>query len=215
MRDNFEVLHRLGALEDARERVIIGLRNGIELVVVTARATDGETHEGARGCIELLVDDVHFHLHRVVFGKHLRAQGQEPGSGPALEGLGIGSGRGQQIAGELLLEKEIVRLVFVERLNHIVAITPRVAVDEIFVKAIGIGVSRNVQPVPSPALAVVRGVEQAVDDAGERIGLIVVEKRSDFFGGRRQAGQVESGAADEGSLVGSRSGLQSLGFKRG
>jgi hypothetical protein len=60
------------------------------------------------------VDDVHLHLHGVVFGEHFGAKGEEAGGGPAFEGSGEVVGGGQKIAGELFGEELVIGLVFVE-----------------------------------------------------------------------------------------------------
>ena len=49
-------LNRAG--EDAMQRIVIGLRNRIELVIVAARARNGETEERFRGYVDAVVDHV-------------------------------------------------------------------------------------------------------------------------------------------------------------
>ena len=76
----------------------------------------------------------------------------------------------QLVARDLLLDEAVVGLVLVERLDHVIAIAPDVGPRLIALEAFAIGVARQVQPVPRPALAVVRRGEQAVDHFLERIG---------------------------------------------
>ena len=46
------------------------------------------------------------------------------------------------VAGQLLMEELVVRLVFVERRDHVVAIAKRVLVDQVLVQAVGVRVAR-------------------------------------------------------------------------
>ena len=71
-------------------------------------------------------------------------------------------GFGQQVAGDLLDDELVEGLVAVERLHDPVAIFPDGArlIEGV---AVGIGVARQVEPVPAPALAVVRRGEQPID----------------------------------------------------
>ena len=71
------VLHRLGAFEDAGQRVVVRRRDRVELVVVAAGAAERQPQEGPADGVDLLVDDVHLHLHRVVFGQHLGPERRE------------------------------------------------------------------------------------------------------------------------------------------
>ncbi len=70
---------------------------------------------------------------------------------------------GQQVAGELLDREPVERQVAVEGVDDPVAVLPDRArgVDAV---AVGVGVAGQVEPVPRPALAVVRRGEQAVDE---------------------------------------------------
>ena len=79
------------------------------------------------------------------------------------------SAGGQQVAGELLEDELVVRLVGVERGDDVVAVAPGVAVGDVLVQAVGVGVAGHVEPVPAPALAVARRGEQPVDDPGEGV----------------------------------------------
>src|SRR2546428_12844050 len=60
--------------------------------------------------------------------------------------------RRQLVARKLLQNEAVVRLVAVERADHVVAIAPHLGADLIVLVAVGIGVARQVQPVPRPAL---------------------------------------------------------------
>ena len=67
------------------------------------------------------------------------------------------------IAGDLLPQEAVVRLVLIERPHHVIAISPRVRTLGVQFVTVGIGITHHVQPALRPALAVVRRREQPVD----------------------------------------------------
>ena len=105
------------------------------------------------------------------------------------------------------MDDELVeRQVAVERIDDPVAIAPglgQLATGRagLGVGVVVVGVAGHVEPVPRPALAVGRRGQEPIDDLLERLGRIVREERLDLLRGRRQAGQVERGAADPGPPV--------------
>ena len=114
----------------------------------------------------------------------------------------------EQIGGELRGDELVVRQVVVERADHPVAIEMRVRVGieaaphRIEAAVVVFAVARDVEPHAAPGFAVARRREQAIDHLLERVGRLVREKRVDFFGRRRQAGEIERGAAEQRQLVG-------------
>ena len=91
--------------------------------------------------------------------------------------------------------------------DDVVAVAPGVGPDLVELVAVGVGVAGEVEPVPAPALAVVRRREQPVDHLLVGVGRLVVEERVDLLRRRRQAGQVEGDAADECSRVAGGAGV--------
>ena len=213
--DDPVVGHRLRRLEDPGERVVIGGRDRVELMVVATRAADCQTHEDATNRVDLFVDDVHFHLQRIVLGEHLRPDHKEAGGGEPVVVDGFVPGFRKQVACDLLLEKLVVGFVGVERLDHVVAILIGIGVGHVFIHAVRVGISRQVEPVPSPALAVARRREEAIDHPAEGFGGFILEERLDFLGSWRQADEVERGAADQGSLLGLGGGGEAFRLKTG
>ena len=108
---------------------------------------------------------------------------------------------GQQVAGQLLDRELVERQVAVEGVDDPVAVLPDRArgVDAV---AVGVGVAGQVEPVPAPALAVVRRGEQPVDQPLVGVGPGVGEEGLDLGGRRRQAEQVEAEPADQRRAVG-------------
>ena len=100
----------------------------------------------------------------------------------------------QLVAGELLGDELVVRFVVVQGANHVVAITPYKGLGPVAFITVGLGVANQIEPMPAPAFAVVRRLEQVIDHALERPGRTIGQKRFDFLGRRGQADQVVVGA---------------------
>src|SRR5437762_862569 len=73
--------------------------------------------------------------------------------------------RREFIARDLLADKSIIRLVGIEGVDHVIAIAPDIRTGLIFLKAFALGVTSQVQPMPGPALAVTRRIEQLVHNS--------------------------------------------------
>ncbi len=108
------------------------------------------------------------------------------------------------VAGDLFGEEHVVGLVGVERLDDVVAIAPGVGAVDVVLEAGRVGVAGDVEPVPAVALAVVRRRQQRVDQPLPRVGTRVGDEGVDLGRRRRQAEQVEIGAADQRAAIGAR-----------
>ena len=203
------VAHRRGRAQDTGHRVVVGRGDGVELVVVATGAADRQGEKGAAHGVDLLVDDVDQHLVRVLFGEHLWSQHQKAGPGDLLEALGVGLCR-HQVAGDLFVNEAVEGLVAVERVDDVVAIAEGVGESDVLVEAVRVGIAGDVEPVAAPTLTVVRRGEEPVDDPGERVGALVGEEILDLGFRRRQADQIERGAAEQGALVGRGDGCETL-----
>ena len=122
---------------------------------------------------------------------------------------------GKQVAGDVLLHELVVREVLVESADHVVAIAPGVLLVEVEFVAVGFGEAHQIEPVPGPALAIVRRDQQPVDDLFISLRGIVGKERRDLFGRGRQAGEVEGDAAQQGGLVRGRRRSDALCFQLG
>ena len=74
----------------------------------------------------------------------------------------------------------------------------------------GVGIAGEVQPVPSPAFAVMGRGEQLVNQTGVRVRTVVSDERLNALGRGRQADQVKAGAADQGRPVGLSHGPEAV-----
>ncbi len=180
------------AVEEGEHRIVVALRDRVELVVVAARALHREAeHRGperVHAIDDVLGAELLFDAAALV---RLPVQSIE-GRGDTL----LARGGRQEIAGELPGEELIVRQVVVERADDPVAIRRHVAVD-VGLVAVRVGVSREIEPVHRHPLAVRRRGQVVLDGAGVRAGRSIAHERVDVGGRRREAGQVERETADD------------------
>ena len=100
------------------------------------------------------------------------------------------------VAGDLLGQEAVERLVAVQRVDHVVAEPPGVGDVPVVLVPLGLGEPDHVEPVLRPALAVAGAGEQPVDQPLVGVGRRVGDERVDLLGRGRQAGQVERDPAD-------------------
>ena len=163
-----ESLDAARVARDAREREEVLRGNRVELVVVAARARDGEAEERPPRDIDLPSDavrlvesDIDGRVGRRPEEPPRRADGRcvrKPKRWPCLE----------QVACDLLRDEPRGCQVCVERLDHIVAVAPcaRNVVVELVAEALRI--AREIEPVPPPTLAERRARERSIDERRER-----------------------------------------------
>ena len=115
--------------------------------------------------------------------------------------------RVELVTGKLLFHELVVRLVAVERPHNVIAIPPRVRPLVVIREAGRVRVAHNVEPVSPPLLAIVRALQQTVDDfcEGRLVRRRVFQKRFNFIWSRWQTCEVEGRSPNEGSPVRSRS----------
>ena len=180
------VLRTLERIEHRGHAVIVVSGQRIELVVVTPSTAQRDAEERLRrranDVVELVVT-ILLEVRRFVVK---RAEPMKAGCDH-----GLGRSIRQFIAGELLDEKSVIRLVGVERVNHVIAISPDARLGGVSFVTVRLGVAHKVQPMPSPAFAVARPAEQVVDQSFNCCGRFVREELILLLNGRRQAGQVE------------------------
>ena len=180
--------------------VVIALADRIELVIVAARAADGQPQRPLPNRVDHIVEILEPAIGIVLFGvEHARAGAEKAGGDQAVVGPAV-----HLVTGDLFGQERVIGLVGVERSNHVVAVPPGVGAVHVVLEAGGVGVARHVEPVAAVAFAVVRRGEQAVDEALPGIGLVVGEKARDLGWGRRQAEQVQIGAAHQRRPIGAR-----------
>ncbi len=181
------------------------MQNGIELVVVAARAAVGHAEERGRHGIGDVVEQLLAALHQIAGIALIRKVPIEAGGDQRGRIVGI-----ELVAGDLLLHEAIVGLVLIEGIDHVVAIPPDVGARLIALEPFAIGVACEIQPVARPAFAVARRSQQAVYYLGERVGRGVGVESLHFFGRGQKTREVERSPADERDFIGRRRGLEML-----
>ena len=169
----------LQAGKHSGEAVVILLRNFIELVIMAAGTVD--SHRGGGS---------HYLRHHVIqikrpgaatqdgaLGFHLADEIPWTGSEEARGDHRIGIIRPQHIAGDLLLQKTVVRFVGIEGTNDVVAVGPRIRSELVALKAVRIRIVGDVQPMPGKTFAEMRRGEQAIDELFVRLGIGIANKR--------------------------------------
>ncbi len=204
-----EALAPLGDVVEVRHDLVeLLLRDRVELVVVAARAAQGQAHPhraGGRHAVdavlgeELVDDDAPLAVQAVV--------AVERGGDALLQGRA-----GEHVAGELLDREPVERHVGVVGVDDPVAPAPHrpLAVGLV---AVGVGVAGGVEPLDGHALAVARRREQPVDGVLVGVGGVVVQEVGELDRGRGHAGEVEGGAAQQGCAVGLVGRGQALGLE--
>ena len=195
--------------EHRLQRVVVFLRNRIELVFVALRALHGDARKGADGVAHHVVA---VEVARELSVDLLLADFLVPDEVPwssrdeAKRFDAIARARKQRVACDLLLDEPRVRLVLVERADHIVAVRPRVLARLVFVVAVGVGVVDNIEPVARPSLTVARRREQSIDEAlvlvAGGVGCGVGGVRVNLLRRRRQTDEVEIHAPTQRARIG-------------
>ena len=189
------------------ERVIVVGWNRVVLVVVAAGAGDRQSQQTAANDVDAVVDDL------VLVQQEPPPDGQKAHGGQRTP---IAAGR-ELIGRELVEDELVVTEIGIQRGDDVIAECVGVRIAAVLEEdvALGIGVAGNVQPVPSPALAVPGRGQQAVDQMGKAVGCRVGFEPVDLFGRRGNAREIDGRAADQGTLVGLGRGGHSGRFEPG
>src|SRR5262249_1496999 len=121
----------------------------------------------------------------------------------------------EQVAGDVFLYELVVWHVLVKRSDHVIAVAPGVDLIVVEFVPVGFGIADQVQPVPGPALAIMRRGEQPIDHFGEGDGRLIGQEVCDFARSRWQADQVEGDAPDERPLIGAWGWFKTLFLELG
>ncbi len=178
------------------------------------RTAQGQAQERLANLVDLLIDHIDAQLRLIGLDNGQVAQNEEPGR-DQVPGSLSGAAVREQVAGKLLVDETVERPVDVERPDHVIAISPGVLGEDVVGRADLVGIARQVQPVPGPALAECRRCQKPIDDAFLRLKRLVVDERSDLLGRWRQAGEVERDAAQPGVAIGVWGGTESLRVEPG
>ena len=148
--------------EHSHQGIIIPRLNGIEFMIMATCARNGQPQKRSARDVDLFIPNVHDHLALVRLRQRLRPQSQKPRSHYAPRINGLPRRRRHQVPSHLLAHELVIGHIAVERVDHIVAIAPRVGIPVIFIVASRVRITRHIQPVPPPLLAITRRREQAI-----------------------------------------------------
>ena len=185
--------------EDTVQRIIIRRRNGVVLVVMTARAGDREPHQPARGDVDAVVENI------VNVAREPRAKCEKTKRSQRRLVVAVV----QTVGGELLDDELVKRLVVIQRANDIIAIRPRPREGFFLEKnvALVVRVAGNIEPMPRPMLAVARRGEKFC-----QCGIRIAECGIGFW---REAREREMGAAVQHVIRGAGRGFEVGGLELG
>ncbi len=120
---------------------------------------------------------------------------------------------GQDVSRDLLLNKAVVGLVGIERIDDVVAISPGLPCRNAATLAQTVGIARQIEPVPSPALAESWRSQNPLNDLLEGEFGIVSDKRLDVFGLRGKTGEIEVNPSQQRVTVSLGGRVQTLGLQ--
>ena len=163
----------LEVVEESVKRIKLVLLERVVFVIVALGTGKGQGEPGRRGGIDA-VDHFLGAIQLLV----------DSGLGVA-QGVAVESDRdflfrrrvGDKVAGELLDAELIVRLVAIDRRHDPVAVAPGPAPFSIPEIPVALTIAGKVEPVPSPALAVVRGGEELFHDFAPGLYRITFHRR--------------------------------------
>jgi len=168
--------------ENRLQRVVLGLSNRIELMVVASRTAQGQAEERrARRPDHVIQFVLSLHLRQIDVGAFhdvVRTRHQITG----------GDGGSERIARQLFPQKLVVWLVVVERPDDIIAERPSVRPFAVGLVAVRVGKPNEIEPMAGPTLAIVRAGEHSFDQIRDGGGRSVLGELLDFVRRRRQPG---------------------------
>ncbi len=136
--------------KECLQPVIIAMQNRVEFMVVTFRASECQSQKcGADGICDVL-QNVLPPLHevsRIPFIRIVTAERRRHAS--------LWIVRPHLVASDLLLHEPVVGFVLVQRFNDIIAIAPDIGSIFVGAEAVAFRVTRRVQPMSRPPLAIV------------------------------------------------------------
>ena len=194
--------------EDRLHRIIVPLRDRVELVIVTPRAANRQAKKRCAGSIDhisqfilpLRQSEIRIRtLYDIIGPGH-----QKPG--PKISTHGIPR--------QMLFHELIVGLVSIKGLDHIITKTPRTRTFPVSLKPVALRKTRDVKPVSRHSLAIMWTGQNAVHQVPPSLRRIVVHEMGYLLRRRREPQHHEIKSPDEITTIGAISSLQVLARKR-
>ena len=143
------------------KRVVVGHGNRVVFVFMAAGTADSQPHEATGHHVDAVINDVVRIVQKTAAQREKPHRSQRPFVGAQLEFVG----------GDLLNDEPVERQIGIERVDHIIAVgvgvgeKPRLIPGKV---ALGVGITRHVEPVPPPALAKARRGQQPLHNTSVR-----------------------------------------------
>ena len=197
-------------VEEGEKAVVLPLRDRIELVVVTTGAADRQAQEQHRGGLH----PIGHILHAIFFRDGSPLEIDHVVAGKTGGDLLFERRAGEQVARQLLNDELVERQIVVDGLDQPIAPRPHVAmaVDAV---AVRVGVAGRVEPLHGHPFAISRRGQQPIDESLVGARLLICQERPNFGDRRRQPGQVEAQATNQGAAIRFRCRLQPARFELG
>ena len=163
-------------------------------MVVAPCTGHGEALRAAHDDVDAVIDDV------LLVIKEASAEGQEA-QGRQVAGVFASH---ERVRRELQLEELVIRHILIESPDDPITVSVGVGVTTFLFEDItlGVGVTRNVEPVPAPAFAEGWGGEESVDEFIVCLRVAIRDEALDLGGGGRQAVQHKVRATNQRFLRG-------------
>ena len=126
----------------------------------------------------------------VLYGAKSTTDREKPGGNVAFILIALRAAL-DQVARNLNLYKSVVGNVIVEGLNDPVPVSPCQRNGVIGIIAGRVGITHKIQPVSSPTLAIMRAVQQTINDSLKGVGLMIMNECVDFVRCRWQSDQIK------------------------
>ena len=183
------------SLCERTEQLVVILRgNWIILVIMASGASNrGCKHGGSHRCNHIIgrIESNTLSLAQGYLGR-INTCPQKSGCSERLGIVGI-----QFVACDLPLNKSIVGHVRVQGSNHKVAEMKCVFAIVVMLETVALCESRDIQPVPGPAFAVARAIEESCDKLFVCFRVLVIDKGGNFFGSRGKTYEIQIGSTDQ------------------
>ena len=205
------------ARKDCPELVILFLGDGINFVIVTTCAVDGDAHGGS--------DDLRDHVIQITRPRrpsqhltlrfHLAHKIPRSGSQKSRGDHRLWIIGRDDIARDLFPQKLIVGLVGIQRSNDVIAITPGMGTQLVALETMRVRIVRNVQPMARPTFAIMLGGKQTVHQSIISQGAFgrLADKGLHFLRRWRKPREIKRESANEGARIGCGRELQTLRTK--
>ena len=175
---------------------------------------DGQPEKALRDCIDLLIRDIENELSAISFIVALGSDREVSGRHEIVRRV-LHATDSKQVTGQLSDDEIVVRHVVVECVDDPVAVSPGLVVRKVYFLATGFREASHVEPMPSPAFAERRGIEETIDRGLECERRAVGHESFILFDGRLVPSEIEAEAPKKRCFVRIAYGTDPFGFEPG